>query len=98
MTTAPTPEALLSQALGFTAPATVTEVCGVVRAETVAQLAHAIDRRVYIAIKDHDEKVAFAIEEYMKHAREWTRLRVVGQTTDVSWAETAVPSSEEAHA
>lgn len=73
-----TPEALLSEALGFTAPHTVTEVCAALPAETITNLVHAIDRRVYIATKQHDERVALAITSYMESQRETMRLRTTG--------------------
>lgn len=81
--TADTPETLLSHALAGTAPHTAAAVSAALEPEVVAQLVHAIDRRVYMAVRSHDEKIALAITEHMQHAREVLRLRVVGATTDL---------------
>lgn len=72
------PEAILSRSLLHTAPHTVHELCELVSPELITNLAHAIDRRVYMATKVHDEKVALAMQSYMESQRETMRLRVVG--------------------
>lgn len=71
-------EGILSRSLGGTAPHTVHELCEIAPPELITNLAHAIDRRVYVATKEHDEKVALAMQSYMESQRESMRLRVMG--------------------
>jgi len=69
MSRPPTSAELLDGALGHQAPHLSDEICALLTGDQVAQLAHAIDRRVYAATKHHDETVAAHLDEAAERIR-----------------------------